>query len=142
MERHLDSGRGSWLGCAGGVIDTAEAHRVTAMQADQLQGLGPKLPRLPVNSALKTTTALGLYQFEVRRWSCHQQSTAKAKDVKALIFLHGFLGDCRDWDPIAAALSLKADCHAISLPGHGSSLAQPVPGGMSNLRGETIPDNG
>lgn len=39
-----------------------------------------------------------------------------------VIFLHGFMGDHRDWDSVSTALSNDFDCVAVDLPGHGQSL--------------------
>ncbi len=39
-----------------------------------------------------------------------------------VIFLHGFMGDHRDWDSVSSALSNDFDCVAVDLPGHGQSL--------------------
>ena len=36
------------------------------------------------------------------------------------LFLHGFLGQKEDWDPLFSHLK-HLDCHAIDLPGHGTS---------------------
>ena len=42
------------------------------------------------------------------------------------IFLHGFLGDAEDWEPIMTALALTHDSYALDLPGHGKTLVQPA----------------
>ncbi len=42
-----------------------------------------------------------------------------------IIFIHGFMGDHRDWEPIANALSDTYDCVAVDLPGHGQSIGHP-----------------
>jgi len=39
-----------------------------------------------------------------------------------VIFLHGFMGDHRDWETVIGALSDTYDCVAIDLPGHGESV--------------------
>ncbi len=41
-----------------------------------------------------------------------------------LIFIHGFMGDHRDWDPITSAISDTHDCVAVDLPGHGQSVGE------------------
>lgn len=38
-----------------------------------------------------------------------------------VIFLHGFMGDHRDWDAVTGALSDRFDCVTVDLPGHGRS---------------------
>ncbi|WP_094752523.1 2-succinyl-6-hydroxy-2,4-cyclohexadiene-1-carboxylate synthase [Psychromonas sp. CD1] len=47
-------------------------------------------------------------------------------DSKAptLIFLHGFLGNSHDWEPIIAHLKHHFHCVCIDLPGHGKSIVQ------------------
>ncbi|KKD61307.1 acyl-CoA thioester hydrolase [Grimontia sp. AD028] len=42
-------------------------------------------------------------------------------DKPALVFLHGLLGDHRDWQPVIDELSKEYLCLAIDLPGHGGS---------------------
>lgn len=37
------------------------------------------------------------------------------------VFLHGFLGDKEDWQPIMRALALTHRCVALDLPGHGKT---------------------
>jgi 2-succinyl-6-hydroxy-2,4-cyclohexadiene-1-carboxylate synthase len=39
-----------------------------------------------------------------------------------VLFLHGFMGDHRDWSDIIAGLSDRFDCVAVDLPGHGKSV--------------------
>jgi 2-succinyl-6-hydroxy-2,4-cyclohexadiene-1-carboxylate synthase len=39
-----------------------------------------------------------------------------------LVFLHGFMGDGRDWDAVVSPLSRRHYCLTIDLPGHGKSL--------------------
>ena len=41
------------------------------------------------------------------------------------IFLHGFLGDKEDWQPIMRALALTHHCIALDLPGHGRTVVTP-----------------
>ncbi len=38
-----------------------------------------------------------------------------------VVLLHGFLGDARDWEPIATALAASFRVYALDLPGHGGS---------------------
>lgn len=40
---------------------------------------------------------------------------------RPLVLLHGFLGDSRDWDEVAGALSGQFFCIIPDLPGHGAS---------------------
>lgn len=42
--------------------------------------------------------------------------------VRTLVFLHGFLGNKEDWDPVISLLSTEYRCIAIDLPGHGKSV--------------------
>ncbi|MBI4558951.1 MAG: 2-succinyl-6-hydroxy-2,4-cyclohexadiene-1-carboxylate synthase [Candidatus Hydrogenedentes bacterium] len=46
---------------------------------------------------------------------------------RPVFFLHGFLGDRRDWDEVVAALSADFRCIAVDLPGHGRTT---VDGGL------------
>ena len=39
-----------------------------------------------------------------------------------VIFLHGFMGDHRDWDAVSSTLGHDFECVAVDLPGHGQSL--------------------
>ncbi|STO56933.1 2-succinyl-6-hydroxy-2,4-cyclohexadiene-1-carboxylate synthase [Grimontia hollisae] len=45
-----------------------------------------------------------------------------------LVFLHGLLGDCRDWQPVMDLLTDDFLCLAIDLPGHGGSRDVTVTG--------------
>lgn len=38
-----------------------------------------------------------------------------------LLFLHGFMGDCHEFDPVMSLLSDQFYCLAIDLPGHGKT---------------------
>lgn len=38
-----------------------------------------------------------------------------------LLFLHGFMGDCHEFDPVMSLLSDQFHCLAIDLPGHGKT---------------------
>ncbi|NJR69045.1 MAG: 2-succinyl-6-hydroxy-2,4-cyclohexadiene-1-carboxylate synthase [Synechococcales cyanobacterium CRU_2_2] len=38
-----------------------------------------------------------------------------------LLFLHGFMGSCRDWLPVMERLSDRFSCVAVDLPGHGQT---------------------
>lgn len=40
----------------------------------------------------------------------------------ALIFLHGFMGDHKEWDLVISELSTKYYCITLDLPGHGDNL--------------------
>ena len=42
-------------------------------------------------------------------------------DAPPVVLLHGFLGDGRDWEHIAAALAESFRVYALDLPGHGGS---------------------
>lgn len=50
-----------------------------------------------------------------------------------VIFLHGFLGDHRDWDFLGDAFATDFDCILPDLPGHGANL-QPLPGRPCSFR--------
>jgi 2-succinyl-6-hydroxy-2,4-cyclohexadiene-1-carboxylate synthase len=47
-----------------------------------------------------------------------------------LVFLHGFLGNCHDWDDTINLLKDSYHCISIDLPGHGASVA--TPGSLKN----------
>lgn len=49
----------------------------------------------------------------------------------SLLFLHGFLGDLHDWDPVVDVMKSHARCLCIDLPGHGLS---------SNVRATSFDD--
>lgn len=44
-------------------------------------------------------------------------------NAQTLLFLHGFLGDLREWDPIVDALLPDYRCLTVDLPGHGKTSA-------------------
>jgi 2-succinyl-6-hydroxy-2,4-cyclohexadiene-1-carboxylate synthase len=44
------------------------------------------------------------------------------KDRPVILFLHGFLGDCRDFDGAIAQLSQWFCCLSVDLPGHGKTV--------------------
>ena len=39
-----------------------------------------------------------------------------------VLFLHGFMGSCDDWRPIAEGLAIQFHCVAVDLPGHGETV--------------------
>ena len=41
------------------------------------------------------------------------------RDGAPVVFLHGFWGDSRDWEPIAEQVAAEHPCLAVDLPGHG-----------------------
>ncbi len=43
------------------------------------------------------------------------------EDAPPLVFLHGFLGDVRDWHEIAESFAEDFRCIAVDLPGHGKT---------------------
>lgn len=47
--------------------------------------------------------------------------TVGSADNPPLLFLHGFMGSCRDWTPIIGRLQDQFHCIAVDLPGHGQS---------------------
>ena len=50
----------------------------------------------------------------------HAQANKDQADAPWLVFLHGFSGDCREWQPVGEQFT---DCSRlyIDLPGHGGS---------------------
>ncbi|MCO5192455.1 MAG: 2-succinyl-6-hydroxy-2,4-cyclohexadiene-1-carboxylate synthase [Anaerolineae bacterium] len=50
----------------------------------------------------------------------HYELTGSA-EKPSLLFLHGFIGSCRDWKPIIGRLQDHFHCIAVDLPGHGQS---------------------
>ncbi|KAL3654341.1 hypothetical protein CASFOL_004022 [Castilleja foliolosa] len=48
----------------------------------------------------------------------------ESTDGSAVVFLHGFLGNGKDWVPIMKAISSSTRCIAIDIPGHGGSKLQ------------------
>ncbi len=49
------------------------------------------------------------------------------EDAPALVFLHGFLGDRRDWTYIAGSMAQSHRCIVLDLPGHGQSASREIP---------------
>ena len=47
------------------------------------------------------------------------------KKAPIVVFLHGFMGDCRDWDEVVGLLKNDFCCVTIDLPGHGKSADVP-----------------
>jgi 2-succinyl-6-hydroxy-2,4-cyclohexadiene-1-carboxylate synthase len=44
-------------------------------------------------------------------------------DLPPLLFLHGFIGSCQDFEPLLAQLSTQFHCICVDLPGHGQTIA-------------------
>ncbi len=42
-----------------------------------------------------------------------------------MVFVHGFMGDAHDWQPIRAQMAAQHDCIFVDLPGHGESALGP-----------------
>jgi len=63
----------------------------------------------------------------IESWPC---KTYGVKNKPALVFLHGFLGNGRDWDFLQADFAKDYYCIFPDLPGHGANLrvlpAQPL----------------
>ena len=76
----------------------------------------------PVTFVETVSTKSGTYNFTVRKWKRGSKKGQARSD--SVVFLHGFLGHATDWDPIAAAVGLEADCFALNLPGYGGSTFQ------------------
>lgn len=56
----------------------------------------------------------------------YAETTGSAENPP-LLFLHGFMGNSRDWAPIVARLHDRYRCLAVDLPGHGkSSVRKPA----------------
>ena len=57
-----------------------------------------------------------------------------SKDHPTLVFLHGFLGNRKDWKTTIEHLKNDFHCVTIDLPGHGSSVANvaPLEGGFEH----------
>ena len=91
----------------------------------------------PVNFSETVTTEAGLYIFGIRKWE--KQGRSGQSQSASILFLHGFLGQATDWDPVAAALRLEADCFAINLPGHGKSSFETA---LSETNGTSPPNSG
>lgn len=45
---------------------------------------------------------------------------------RAVVFLHGFLGDHRDWQTVVNTLAETITCLCVDLPGHGNSIGGPA----------------
>lgn len=91
----------------------------------------------PVNFSELVTTEAGLYNFGIRKWE--KQGRSGQSQSASILFLHGFLGQATDWDPVAAGLSLEGDCFAINLPGHGKSSFQAA---LNETNGTSPPNSG
>jgi 2-succinyl-6-hydroxy-2,4-cyclohexadiene-1-carboxylate synthase len=50
----------------------------------------------------------------------HWELTGNASGP-AVVFLHGFMGNTKDWDPVIDRMANRCLCLAIDLPGHGKS---------------------
>ena len=64
------------------------------------------------------------------------------KGGRTLVFLHGFMGGARDWNPFIHSLFPAFRCLAVDLPGHGESVsltseAYSMSGAIASLR-ETL----
>ncbi len=64
-----------------------------------------------------------------------------------LVFLHGFLGNHQDWQPVFDKLAQQHTCIALDLPGHGASshIKAPLDNGFaatSRLIGQTLTELG
>lgn len=46
-------------------------------------------------------------------------------DAPVVLFLHGFMGDGKEWDEITERLSGEFRCLAVDLPGHGEAVGLP-----------------
>ena len=58
-------------------------------------------------------------------------SVTGKRSKPAVMFLHGFMGDSRDWSEIIDRLKEDVFCITIDLPGHGQSNN---PDSLKNLR--------
>jgi 2-succinyl-6-hydroxy-2,4-cyclohexadiene-1-carboxylate synthase len=55
-----------------------------------------------------------------QHYNFHSVRTGTAS-LPVLLFLHGFLGNVKDFNRIISLLSEKLDCLAVDLPGHGNT---------------------
>jgi 2-succinyl-6-hydroxy-2,4-cyclohexadiene-1-carboxylate synthase len=58
--------------------------------------------------------------IDVDHYRFHYYSSGRSNHP-AIVFLHGFLGNCREFAPVIALLSRQFYCLAIDLPGHGKT---------------------
>lgn len=106
---------------AGSEIYLEHAQRVLEIGPDNLQSVSQPLSQQPTNFAERVISNGGIYTFTGRKWA----SNKRRPQAASIVFLHGFLGQAADWDPIAAALSVEENCFALNLPGHcGSHFRQ------------------
>lgn len=63
-------------------------------------------------------TTLDPYQWH---YSIRSQWSRGDLGQPVILFLHGFLGDCHDFDPIISLLSDQFCCLSVDLPGHGKT---------------------
>ncbi|EFQ4639501.1 alpha/beta fold hydrolase, partial [Salmonella enterica] len=61
----------------------------------------------------------------------HAQHMPGQPGTPSLVFLHGFSGDCREWQPVGEQFHGCSRLY-IDLPGHGGSAAIPV-GGFADV---------
>lgn len=61
----------------------------------------------------------------------HAQHMPRQPGAPSLVFLHGFSGDCREWQPVGEQFHGCSRLY-IDLPGHGGSAAIPV-GGFADV---------
>jgi 2-succinyl-6-hydroxy-2,4-cyclohexadiene-1-carboxylate synthase len=52
---------------------------------------------------------------------CFHYQTAGCSNSPAILFLHGFMGDCREFEGAIAHLSNHYHCLTVDLPGHGKT---------------------
>ena len=78
--------------------------------------------KIAAANAVQHTTDLGKPSTFPACVNGHQQHLQKP----ICIFLHGFLGDAEDWEPIMTALALTHESYALDLPGHGKTSVQPA----------------
>jgi 2-succinyl-6-hydroxy-2,4-cyclohexadiene-1-carboxylate synthase len=53
-----------------------------------------------------------------------QYQTWGDRHLPPILFLHGFLGDCNEFEAVCELISKKYHCVAIALPGHGQTIVQ------------------
>lgn len=63
----------------------------------------------------------------------HAQHMPGQPGAPSLVFLHGFSGDCREWQPVGEQFHGCSRLY-IDLPGHGGSTAIPVDGFADVIR--------
>lgn len=103
------------LTCAGAKIQVHDACKIHTTGGEIFcTPLSLQSPQ-PSEETKEIATASGEYKCLIRKWASREKGQGESESPP-LVFLHGFLGDPADWDPLAAPLSLDTDCYAIGFP--------------------------